>query len=184
MQSIQSIHSINPWRQSSQPIQSIHSVNPVNPFSQSSQSIQSIQSVNSVSLTCKQTSRRSFGHETGRRGSVRAQTRSEWIPRATGDFLNHSRASVGPPWAHIWPKLRNRHIKSSRKHIKSERKRGNVKDEGKSSSEKLRRVTHYLFYIRDPPETFLKFILHKNIEIQCLENIVSFFQNFEKFKLS
>ena len=38
----------------------------------------------------------------------------------------------------------------------SGRKRVHVKDEGKSSSGKLRRVAAYLFYSTDPPETSLE----------------------------
>ena len=41
----------------------------------------------------------------------------------------------------------------SPKSIEIGRKRVHVKDDGKSSSEKLRRVAGYLFYVRDPQKT-------------------------------
>ena len=45
----------------------------------------------------------------------------------------------------------------SPKSIEIGRKRVHVKDDGKSSSEKLRRVAGYLFYVRDPQKKPLKF---------------------------
>ena len=174
------------------PAKSVKSVNPVNPVSQfsqssqSSQSIQSIQSVNSVNPV-SQFSQSNAGKQTsrypgGRNGSpwLRSVPNSVRMnPTGTRGLFKHSWGTGGAPWAQNWPKLRNRHIKSSRKHIKSGRKRVHVKDEGKSSSEKLRRVTYYLFYRTDPPETSLKLTFYtKMLKSEILK--IRKFRNSEK----
>ena len=69
--------------------------------------------------------------------------------------------------------------KITQTHLKSGRKRVHVKDDGKSSSEKLRRVTGYLFYVRDPPETSLKFIFPRN----CLKPENCRFRDFKNIYL-
>ncbi len=61
----------------------------------------------------------------------------------------------GPAWA--------RAQKTLEKNIKSLRKQVCIKDDRKSSSEKLRRVVYYLFYIRDPPNTYFKLFLSKKM---------------------
>ena len=63
---------------------------------------------------------------------------------------------------HLAPSPKSTH-KITKKTHKIRKKKVHVKDEGKSSSEKLHRVAGYLFYVRDPPETSVKILVPKNI---------------------